>query len=72
MAQNRLTNKHAAWHDRQERWRHTGFLGFAAMMKSQARAIQEARTTTPDAKHMASLIESLATQLSTALKERLK
>lgn len=51
-------------------WRHNSFRGHAGMMKKQALAIIDSKTTTEQAKDIARDIWALAHQLVTALKER--
>lgn len=51
-------------------WRHNSFLGHAAMMKKQALAIIDSKTTTEKSKDHARNIWWLADQLATSLKER--
>lgn len=56
--------------DHKDIWRHNSFLGHAAMMKKQALAIIDSKTTTERAKGHAQNIWWLADQLAVALKER--
>ena len=64
------TKQPKAWLARQERHQHNGFLGSAAMMRAQCRAILNSKTATDEAKQIAVRIENDAEMLREALRIR--
>lgn len=58
------------WLVRQERHRHNGYLGSAAMMRAQCQTILNSTTATDEAKQIAVRIEHDAEMLSEALRTR--
>lgn len=66
-----MATRHSASMDaKMKRWSHNGLMGCAAMIKSHCIRIQQASTTTPEAKALAVEIEGLAELLSAKLKTR--
>jgi hypothetical protein len=66
----KLDHRSPAFVKRQERWKHTGFLGSAKMMEMQCMAIMASSTATYETKVRASEICAKARDLYELLKER--
>lgn len=58
-----------AWHDRQDRHRHNGFIGSAVMMRAQCNSIINSRTATDVSKDIAKQIHAQSLKLEQSLRE---
>lgn len=67
----RLKSNTKAWQARQNRWRHNGFLGSAAMMRQQCRNMAVAKTTSVETKKIARDIWNKTLDLEISLRVRI-
>lgn len=68
LMQKPLDSTSPLWIKRQHIWKHNAFIGSAAMMRSQARIIAEASSTTVKAKELAEEIRMMAEDLEKELR----